>query len=152
MKSDSAIRFTVFGVPVPWGRARLNIKGRHFTPKKTRDWEKLVRDNAALAMEGRPAFDGVVSVTITFFMPVPASWSKAKRQAAHSSPHARRPDLDNLAKAILDAMGAHPRHAPDGVVFKDDGQIASLYLEKRYTVEGEDPCVYVLVRQLGRRL
>ena len=41
---------------------------------------------------------------VTFVLPMPASWSKAKREAHIWQPHRQRPDVDNLAKALLDAV------------------------------------------------
>jgi len=39
-----------------------------------------------------------------FYLPMPASWSKKKRAALLHSPHCQKPDLDNLAKAVLDGL------------------------------------------------
>ena len=44
------------------------------------------------------------SLHIIFYMPMPASWSKKKRQLMLARPHRQRPDLDNLIKAVLDAL------------------------------------------------
>lgn len=43
---------------------------------------------------------------ITFVIPMPDSWSKARRKANIWQPHQQRPDVDNLAKALLDAVYA----------------------------------------------
>jgi len=41
---------------------------------------------------------------IIFVIPMPKSWSaKKKAQMAHK-PHQQRPDIDNLLKAVLDAL------------------------------------------------
>lgn len=41
----------------------------------------------------------------------------------------KKPDVDNLAKLIMDAL--------NGVLYKDDGQVSILHCEKRYSdVEG----------------
>ena len=42
--------------------------------------------------------DGPISLTVKFYMPVPASISKKKQDALKSKPHLKRPDLDNLLK------------------------------------------------------
>lgn len=41
---------------------------------------------------------------ITFVIPMPPSWSAKKRAAHRLQPHQQRPDVDNLAKALLDAV------------------------------------------------
>jgi Holliday junction resolvase RusA-like endonuclease len=41
---------------------------------------------------------------LTFFIPVPRSWSKKKKRAHHGKLHQAKPDLDNLLKAMLDAL------------------------------------------------
>jgi len=35
---------------------------------------------------------------------MPQSWSKKKREQMHGQPHQQRPDLDNLLKALADAI------------------------------------------------
>lgn len=49
-----------------------------------------------------------VSVTngdwITFVMPMPDSWSEKKKALHEGQPHTQRPDFDNLAKALSDAI------------------------------------------------
>jgi len=41
---------------------------------------------------------------ITFILPMPQSWSKKKREQMHGQPHQQKPDLDNLLKALADAV------------------------------------------------
>jgi Holliday junction resolvase RusA-like endonuclease len=41
---------------------------------------------------------------VTFWMPMPKSWSKKKRYAMAGSWHTGKPDLDNLLKALMDAL------------------------------------------------
>ncbi len=42
--------------------------------------------------------------TIDFWLPMPASWSKRKREAMFGTPHQQKPDLDNLFKAVTDSL------------------------------------------------
>lgn len=66
--------------------------------------------------------------------PVPASYSKRKRVAALAGDllPAKKPDADNVAKIIADALG--------GLAYIDDAQITDLSVMKRY---GEQPEVRV---------
>ena len=41
---------------------------------------------------------------VTFFMPMPKSWSKKKRALYHGTLHQQRPDLKNLLSAWEDAL------------------------------------------------
>lgn len=41
---------------------------------------------------------------ITFRLAMPASWKAAKRARMSGKPHLQRPDLDNLLKALMDAV------------------------------------------------
>ena len=42
--------------------------------------------------------------TITFRISMPKSWSKKKRDLMRDKPHQETPDLDNLLKAVNDAL------------------------------------------------
>ena len=44
------------------------------------------------------------SISVQFCMPMPGSWSKKKRLLRDGMPHDVRPDLDNLIKAVCDAL------------------------------------------------
>ena len=46
------------------------------------------------------------SLSLTFCMPMPPSWSKKKRVEMLGKPHQQKPDIDNLMKAFLDALCA----------------------------------------------
>ena len=58
---------------------------------------------------------------ITFYIEMPESWSRSKREKMDLSPHQQRPDLDNYCKAILDA------------IFEEDCVIYDLRLVKRWS-------------------
>jgi Holliday junction resolvase RusA-like endonuclease len=45
-----------------------------------------------------------VPLVVTFGLPMPESWSQAKRFKMAGQPHMQKPDIDNLVKALLDAM------------------------------------------------
>ena len=61
-----------------------------------------------------------VGASITFFIPVPPSWSKKKKKLHHGRFHQSKPDIDNLTKAALDSLMA------------EDKQIAHLEIQKRW--------------------
>lgn len=134
------VTFTLAGDPQGKGRARAARVGafvRMYTPAKTRSYEGMIRTAAMDAMGFRPPIDVPVELTLRAVFAVPASWSKKKRAAAilGGIKPAKKPDLDNIAKAWSDAM--------NGVVYRDDAQIVRVALDKRF---GLSPMVLVTVR------
>ena len=135
------IMFTVYGEPVAKGRPRFAKRGNYiqtYTPVKTKTYEDEVRLLATKAKGSGSPLEGSVSVFIYISFSVPQSYSKRKREACLSGEekHTKKPDLDNVAKAIIDGM--------NGVIFKDDSQITSLHVTKVY---GEVGKVEVLVKE-----
>ena len=114
-------------VPIPKGRPRF-YGGHAVTPEKTRKYEKLIRDS----WEHGLVDSEHIYVDMLFKMPIPQSYSKKKQAALVDAPHAKKPDLDNLVKAVLDAL--------NGVAFEDDSRICSISAVKLY---GTEPCVFV---------
>lgn len=47
---------------------------------------------------------------ITFQMPMPKTWSKKKRAEMLGQPHRQRPDVDNMLKALQDAVHEEDSH------------------------------------------
>jgi len=62
---------------------------------------------------------------ITFYLPMPKSWSRAKRDAHRGQAHQGKPDVDNLLKAVLDAL-----HTDDA--FVSDVRITKRWAEAGY--------------------
>jgi Holliday junction resolvase RusA-like endonuclease len=60
-------------------------------------------------------------------MPIPKSASKKAKTAMKNreTAHIKKPDLDNMAKSVLDAL--------NGLAYIDDSQIYSLTLFKTYS-------------------
>ena len=134
-----AVEFFVPGQPVGKGRPRATVRAgraRLYTPAKTEKYEARVALFAQQAMAGRPVMAGPVALSVTALFPIPPSWPKKRQAAARAGTeqHTKRPDADNCAKAILDGL--------NGVVWKDDSQVVTLSIEKRYA---EVPRVEVLV-------
>lgn len=67
---------------------------------------------------------------ITFFVPMPKSWTNKKKEKLESQPHKQRPDLDNYVKAFLDAL------------HKEDSHIWNIEATKRWTQTGKG-CIVV---------
>jgi Holliday junction resolvase RusA-like endonuclease len=126
------VGFTIPGIPVAKGRPRFSTQGgfvRAYTPEKTRDFEAMAREYGRAAMGPLTPCMSSVQATFVVFVPVPKSWTKAKRNAALAGGvHPTcKPDLDNFAKALTDAL--------NGVVYDDDSQICDVVMSKRYADE-----------------
>ena len=119
------VTFTVPGIPVGKGRPRFMKNGHTYTPQKTRDYEdKVVKCWQCQSGKGFAA--GVPLVAhITAYFPLPKSLSKKRAAELDGTPHVKKCDADNLAKAILDALNTH--------AYQDDSAIAFLTVRKYQT-------------------
>lgn len=125
-----AVVFDVPGQPQGKGRARIVKVGgfsRMATPETTVAYEGLVAHSAQQAMAGRPPIEGAVVVRLTIRCQIPASWSARKKKQAliEEIVPTTKPDIDNVAKAIFDGC--------NGVLWKDDSQISTALIVKRYS-------------------
>lgn len=55
---------------------------------------------------------------VIFVLPMPKSWSKKKKHEMWNKPHQQKPDVDNLMKALLDAIFDDDAHIWDARVTK----------------------------------
>lgn len=122
------ICFMVNVEPRGKGRPRFTAQGHPYTPKETVTYERTVR-NAYLNAVGKcSAFaQGVpIKVKISFRFRPPESWSNKRIDKAlwGELVPAKKPDIDNLVKAVLDAL--------NHVAYHDDSQIVSLNVNKEY--------------------
>src|SRR5262245_9217103 len=102
------VTLTLSGPPQGKGRPRFARRGGFgvvYTPSKTRSYERALAGVALRAMRGLNPLLGPLMVRATAHMPIPASWSAKRRDAALAGTlrPTGRPDWDNLAK-ILDAL------------------------------------------------
>lgn len=124
-----AITFSVPGDPVPQPRPRVSTRGgfaRAYVPAK----HPVHAYRASIADAARAAGAGVhgepVEVVIDLVFARPKSHLR-KKGLAKDAPKLPRVDLDNCAKAALDAL--------NGVAWEDDSQVARLVVEKSYGTE-----------------
>ena len=111
--------------PVAKARPRVTMRGgyaRAYTPKKSADYEAAV----AAACPDVDPLEGPLSMHINLYLPIPASWSKQKTidAACGKILPTSRPDVDNYAKAVLDAL--------NGIAYSDDSQVVDLRVVKQY--------------------
>ena len=113
------IEFIVRGDPVGKARHRKRKGGGYFTPSKTANYERLVGQTAQAEMVGQAPALGPVLVEITAFFKLPKR-TPIKRRV--EGPHLKKPDIDNVAKSILDGM--------EPIVYANDNQVCSLSVAK----------------------
>lgn len=131
---------TIPGKPVRKARPRFRGAGFKvitYTPPATKKYEKEVariyKQSAGVIYTEIP-----LRVRILAKFPIPESWSKKNKEKAlkgEIKPN-EKPDLDNIAKIILDGL--------NGVAYTDDKQVTSLEIEKVYS---DTPCVVVYIAE-----
>lgn len=131
---------TIVLAGIPRGKARPRFRmgrARPFTPKETREAENDLGWAARRAMAGHPVFAGAIALDAWFTLPVPASWSERKRNAALRGDvqPTTKPDADNFLKLALDGLNK--------IVWKDDSQVTQATIRKRY---GALPGTVIVVR------
>lgn len=134
------LRMEVHGEPVPQGRPRFRHMGARviaYDPKKCRLYKEAVKDEARLNAPSAP-LEGSLTMTLRIYHKIPKSASRAKleRMNAGFIRPTTKPDIDNVQKAVMDAL--------TGVWYVDDSQIVESHVGKWYS---ENPRVEVTVEE-----
>lgn len=129
------------GVPVPAARTGGNGK-RRFKDPKTALYQRAICDSAIAA--GLPAIgianDEAAMVMVHLFMPRTNERERARKRAQRIADESG-PDVDNVAKSILDGMQL------DGGPMRDDCRVCALSVERRLVGDWCGPgAVVVLAR------
>jgi crossover junction endodeoxyribonuclease RusA len=131
------VSFTALGRPAPQGSKRHVGHGIMIESSKAlAPWRETVAYAALRALNGRsPAPCGLpLAVSVSFTMPRPKSLS-----AKSDAPAVKRPDIDKLLRAVLDAC--------TGVLYLDDSAITSVTAGKRIARPGEAPGVAIAIKE-----
>ena len=115
----------VYIEPIACPRPRVTWQGRSYYPVKYKNWIKDMRER----LKDMSVPDGALHVELTFIVKRPKAMRKGKRVI-----HIKRPDLDNMVKAILDALP-----------IPDDAVVCSITAKKFYGATGEDPQIEILI-------
>lgn len=130
------IKFTYLGEAVGKGRPRYAQRGRSiiaYTPQKTKDFEEAIKF-AFLSQnnEKLPVYpkDKALYANIYVGCEIPKSYSKKRREAClnYKELPTKKPDSDNIIKAVLDAL--------NGSAYEDDSQIVQVMCQKYYSATG----------------
>lgn len=149
------LKLFIIGIPVPQGRPRTTCArcplaiaakkgvrgyGRPFAhiydPPNSKEWKKDVTLQA-ISVKNREKWQTIereipVYMNITFYMPKPKSCPKSRIWPTV------KPDLDNVEKAIKDAL--------NGVLYVDDAQVCEVHKKKVYCQNGQEPGVMIELR------
>lgn len=130
--ATATVSLFVPGRPAPQGSKR-HVGGGILveSSKAVAPWRTSVAWHAAQAHSGAP-LDGPLAVRIEFVMPRPSGCPKRTTPAA-----VKRPDVDKLARAVLDALS--------DVVWRDDSQVVDLHATKRLAELDEQPGAHIRV-------
>lgn len=112
-------------------KQRPKFNGRFaYTPKETVEYENLVKLQYQ-AQCGNYRYPDDVPLAVTIFArlepPQSASNIKKTRMLNQEEYPLKKPDVDNIAKIILDAL--------NGIAYRDDKQVVELIVKKSYAGE-----------------
>jgi Holliday junction resolvase RusA-like endonuclease len=126
-----------------------NGKARVYTPASTADWEHYAalelgsRYRAAYGSEPANYMAGALGLELV------AVFARTKALASMNTkgiykhgakrfPHGQKPDLDNVLKAVCDAL-------EKAGVIEDDKQVSTITASKMWAAAGEAPAVHLRV-------
>ena len=117
------MKFTIIGKPRGKGRPRFTRQGFAYTDKETRDYEKLVK-MSYLSCKDKKLYEGNIKIEIWANFVPNKGISKKKYSELIGTPYNKKPDIDNIAKIILDGLNT--------IAYKDDNQVIELIVHKTY--------------------
>jgi Holliday junction resolvase RusA-like endonuclease len=123
------IAFFVKGDPKPQPRPRAFSRGGHarvYDPATAEGWKSLIAQEAKVVLPDKP-IEGTIKLVMLFWMKRPKSHFNSKGQVKPTAPfqHIQKPDVDNLAKAVMDALSTLG-------MWVDDSQVFSLHAIKSW--------------------
>lgn len=139
-----SVMFQVPGKPQGKARART-VQNRKtggsfsYTPENTVLYENLIKAMYINQAEGVRFERGVpvsVSIVARFLPPASASKKKQRQMLEGEILPLKKPDIDNIVKAILDAL--------NGVAYQDDTQVMRITAVKTYAAI---ECVDVIIEE-----
>src|SRR6185312_6423000 len=110
----------------------VRATGRTYTDKKTASHVAIVRQFGGVAAIGHSLIEGPCKLSVTVRINYPMSWSKKRKQQTIFV--TGKLDCDNIAKLVIDGL--------NGIIFRDDSQIAQIEFDRRY----QDGPEYVDIR------
>ena len=131
------LEVTIPGHPVGASRPTVTCYGAHYSRSHVQ-WERVAVQVVALTWRGRAPMEGPVSVEIEIVQRRPRSLCRRK-DPPHRIPACCKPDIDNVAKLVLDAL-------TKARIWRDDTQVCELSARKWYAAIEPDEAERVVVR------
>jgi len=129
---------TIPGKPIAKKRPRFARRGKFVTTYNCQETEegRFMFSIMAQLPEGWQPIQGPVRLEALFMMPIPCSSNKKRLDMALGNiRHVKKPDTDNLVKFVKDCA--------NGIIWKDDSQVYSIYATKFYA---ETPGTTITIR------
>lgn len=131
--------FIVPGKITGKGRPRVNTTTAiAYTPSRTKEYEELIKQYFIIKYRAIKPLEGRLSITIKAHFSIPKNTSKLKMKEMMNNTISpvKKPDIDNIAKIVLDALNK--------LAFNDDNQITKLNIEKIYS---KDELIEILIEE-----
>ena len=110
------------------GRPRINTYTRTaYTPLKTKVYEEEIKLRFIEKYKNIKPSDKPLIVNIEAVYEPPKSLSNKKKEILLTGKYIKKPDCDNVAKTILDAL--------NGLAYYDDSQVIELKINKMYGIK-----------------
>ena len=142
----NTLSFTVLGTPKAQPRPRFSRNGHAYDPGSADEWKDAVANAATRALilaqpQIKEAIQTPVALRLEFYMPRPKSHFRKGEirviyQTEKGFSHVIKPDLDNLEKAVMDALTT-------AGIWKDDSQVCSKKSAKFYA-NGDPGCAVTI--------
>ncbi len=132
MRKKMKYQFEVLEKAIGKERPRYSAKtNRMYTPTKTASFEEKVKwaFKAKYNIETELSTKPFKAKIIAVFTPPESLSKKKKEELLFQVNYTKKPDIDNIAKAILDSL--------NGLAYKDDSQVSALLVLKDYGVENK---------------
>jgi len=132
--------FFIKGRPKGKGRPRFTRTGHAYTPKTTAAYENLIKQAFVEQIHGddyKGPLKGPLYAIIEAHFRTPNSISEKKKGRMWGNPYAKKPDVDNIVKVVLDAL--------NGLAFEDDKQVCEIRMSKKYAFSDESEGVTVTI-------
>ena len=134
------IKFEILGEPKGKGRPKFSRQGKFvktYTPETTVNYENWVKICFQEAKQEK--LSGQLQAVISCYFNTPNGYSKKKKEQALNGDirPTKKPDIDNIAKIILDSL--------NGLAYEDDKDIVDCKIEKWF---GEESKVIVEIQEV----
>ena len=137
------VHINIPGKPIGKARPKFSRMGnfvKTYTPEKTVNYENFVK--MCWMQSGEEKLHGNIEATIAASFLISQSASKKKHRELDGAYCPKKPDCDNIAKSILDAL--------NGIAYDDDSQIVKLTVIKLYSADEEGVELYLTEVGSGR--